>query len=58
MKNFNTYDPVLFKNWFVTTELYSQIQNDFDLITWDVDKPTFSIPGMTPRQFRFITLIK
>jgi SAM-dependent methyltransferase len=52
MQNFNIYDPVLFKNFFVTTELYSQIQKDFDLITWDVDTSSFSITGMTPRQYR------
>lgn len=53
MQNLNAYDPVSFRDWFVGTELYSRVEHDFDLITWDVNLPTWTtIDGMTPRQYR------
>lgn len=36
----------------MTTELYGRINNEFDIITWDVDSTSFRIAGMTPRQYR------
>lgn len=52
MQNLNSYDPRSFQDWFSSTELFSKIQKDFDLITWDIDCSSFMLPGMTPRQYR------
>lgn len=52
MQDLNPYDPTTFKTWFSETQLFQHIQNDFDIITWDIDSSSFILPGMTPRQYR------
>ena len=52
MNNLNPYNLVDFKSQFVETAIYKQIENDFDVITWEIDIPTSRHPYMTPREYR------
>ena len=53
MNNLNPYNLLDFKNQFVGTSIYKKIENDFDVITWDVDTQTLIPPlSMTPREYR------
>ena len=52
MNNINAYNAESFKKTFKSTELAIKLTQDFDILTWETDLPTYSIPGMTPREFR------
>ena len=52
LENINPYNETKFRSEFKTTELYSRLEQDFDLITWSTNQSTFRIDNMTPRQFR------
>lgn len=52
MHNLNVYNVDAFQSWFSKTQLYLQMQNDFDILTWDTDLSSFMLPEMTPRQYR------
>ncbi len=52
MQNLNSYNADEFQSWFSTTPLYFQLQKDFDILTWSTDLSSFTLPEMTPRQYR------
>lgn len=52
LENINPYNEAEFRARFKDSDLYSRLEQDFDLITWKTDQLTFAIEGMTPRQFR------
>ena len=52
MNNLNAYNSKSFQKIFKTADLAKQLEQDFDLLTWETDLSTFKLSGMTPREFR------